>query len=189
MKILIACVLMFFTFFSRVFAAAELPNNISASISGTTSFDSNTGLYTYNYSITNYDESPLPVHEFYIPLRDASVLNLVTPPGWEGSVNKAQTLIGWCACNEEGFVPPPGYVEDGRGIPSKFAVMPGATLSGFSFQSPYPPSPGIFYAGGWVPIPIEGIDFPEGREPVVPDFPLNMLSGTVLGPLNTHPAP
>jgi hypothetical protein len=181
-KFLTIWALVFFAFFSSASAAVELPGNISASVSGTTSFDSNTGLYTYHYAITNHGESPRPVHELYISLRDASVSNIVTPPGWEGSVNKAQTLIGWCACKEEGFVPPPGYVNDGRGIPSKFAVMPGATLSGFSFQSPHPPSPGIFYAGGWVPIPIEGIDFPEGQEPAVPDFPMDMLSGTVSGP-------
>lgn len=185
MKFFINLALIFLAFFSNAFAAVELEKNISATVASTTSFDKDTGLYTYRYAITNYGESPKDVDEFYIPLRGATVLNIVAPAGWRGSVNNAQTMIGWCACEEYGFVPPPGYVEDGRGIPSKFVVKPGVTLSGFSFDSPYPSSPGIFYAGGWVPIPIEGVDFPEGQEPHVPDFPLNLLSGSVAGPLKS----
>lgn len=185
MKFLIALAMLFLAFVSQAFAAVERENDISANVAVTTSFDNNTGLYTYRYTITNYGESTKLLDDFHIPLRGASVLNIVAPEGWEGSVNQAQTLIGWCACKEEGIVEPPGYVNDGRGLPSKFAVRPGGTLSGFSFQSPYPPSPGIFYAGAWVPIPIEGVDFPLGQEPERGDFPMNRLSGAVDGPLKS----
>ena len=164
---------------------ALLPSDINATISGTTTFDNNSGLYTYNYSITNYGGSPKVADEFHIPLRGASILNITAPAGWEGTVNRAGTMMGWCACKEEGFVPPPGFIDDGRGIPSKFSVAPGATLSGFAFQSPYPPSPGTYYIGGWVPVPVEGIDFPVGQEPVIPDFPLNMKTGVLTGPLKS----
>lgn len=182
MKFFATCALVLSVISSGAFAAVELPSNIRAKVNGTTSFDNNTGLYTYNYSVTNYGDSPKSVHEFHIPLRGATILNLVSPAGWEAAVNRAQTMVGWCACREDGFVPPAGYVNDGRGIPSQYVVMPGVTLSGFSFQSPYPPSPGIFHAGGWVPILVEGIDFPEGQEPVLPEFPMNLLSGEVTGP-------
>lgn len=181
-----ALVALAFAFFPNAFAAVERRDNISATVTAAVSLDNNTGLYTYRYTITNYGESPKLLDEFYIPLRGATVLNIVAPAGWEGSVNRSQTLIGWCACREDGFVPPPGYVNDGRGIPSNFAVMPGGTLSGFSFQSAFPPSSGIFYAGGWVPIPVEGVDFPEGQEPVSLDFPMNLLSGSVSGPLKSE---
>ncbi len=185
MKKLFTYAALFFAFLSSAFAAVELPSNISATVVGVTSFDNATGLYTYRYSVTNYGESSKPVHELFIPLRGASVLNVTAPSGWEGSINKAQTMVGWCACKEDGFAVPAGYVNDGRGIPSSFALKPGATLSGFSFQSPYPPAQSNFFAGGWVPVPVEGIDFPEGQEPSIPDFPMNLLSGTVNGPLKS----
>jgi hypothetical protein len=185
MNFFATCALVLSIISSGAFAAVESPGNIRAIVKGTTSFDKKTGLYTYDYSITNYGDSPKSVHEFHIPLRGATILNLVSPPGWEAAVNRAQTMVGWCACRKDGFVPPAGYVNDGRGIPSKYVVKPGATLSGFSFQSPYPPSPGIFYAGGWVPIPVEGVDFPEGQEPILSEFPKNLLSGEVTGPLKS----
>jgi hypothetical protein len=185
MRFFITWALVIFASLSHAIAGVELPNNVSANVIGTTSFDNVTGLYTYRYSIANDGQSPKPVHEIHIPLRGASILNIVAPIGWEGSVNKSQKMIGWCACAEDGFVPPPGYVNDGRGILSRFAVMPGSTLAGFSFQSPYPPSPGVFYAGAWVPVPVEGVDFTAGLEPPIPDFPTNLLSGSVVGPLKS----
>lgn len=164
-------------------AGVESANNISANVAVVTSFDTSTGLYTYRYSVTNFGESSKLLHEFHIPLRGASVLNVQAPSGWEGSTTFDQSSIGWCACAPEGVTVPAGYVDDGRDLPSQFAVAPGGTLSGFSFQSAYPPAPGTFYAGAWVPIPIEGVDFPEGEEPVIPDFPNNLLAGPVDGPL------
>ena len=142
-------------------AGVELASNISANVAVVTTFDTNTGLYTYRYTITNFGESRKVLHEFHIPLRGASVLNIQAPTGWEGSVTFDQSSVGWCACTPEGVTIPANYVDDGRDLPSRFAVAPGATLSGFSFQSAYPPSQGAFYAGAWVPIPIEGVDFPR----------------------------
>ena len=67
---------------------ALLPSDINATVSGTTTFDNNSGLYTYNYSITNYGGSPKVADEFHIPLRGASILNITAPAGWEGTVNR-----------------------------------------------------------------------------------------------------
>jgi hypothetical protein len=182
MRYLFAWVLSF-VLMSPAMAGVELASNISANVAVVTSFDTNTGLYAYRYTITNYGESSKNLHEFHIPLRGASILNVQAPAGWESYLKFDQTSIGWCACAEEGVTIPAGYVDDGRALPSSFAVPPGGTLSGFSFQSAYPPSPGSFYAGAWVPIPIEGVDFPEGQEPDIADFPLNLLQGSVNGPL------
>jgi hypothetical protein len=182
MKRIITVAWLWLAFLPCVSAAVEMANNIHAQVTVATSFDANTGLYTYRYSVTNYGDSPKPVHEFHIPLRGSTVLNITAPRGWEGNVNKSGALVGWCACREDGFVPSPGYVNDGRGIPSTYVIPAGTTLSGFAFQSPYPPAPGIFYAGGWVPIPVEGVDFPVGNEPLTADFPTNLYSGSVDGP-------
>ena len=181
MRSLFAWVLSF-VLLSPAMAWVELASHISANVAVVTSFDTDTGLYTYQYTITNHGESSKNLHEFHIPLRGASILNVQAPAGWESYFRFDQTSIGWCACAEEGVTIPAGYIDDGRALPSSFAVPPGGTLSGFSFQSAYPPAPGSFYAGAWVPIPIEGVDFPEGRSLKSP-IPLNLRQGSVYGPL------
>ena len=159
-----------------------LSADVNAVLTGTTSLDANTGLYTYKYSVTNYGDSKKLANTFYIPLKGANIINLTVPRGWSGSIFRDESMVSFCACEEEGFELPSGFVDYGQGVPSKFAVAPGTTLTGFSFQSAYPPSPSIYYVGGWVPIPIEGIDFPEGQEPVIPPFPKNKKIGNVAGP-------
>ena len=156
-----------------------LPSQVNVSVASTVAYDANTGLFTYRYSLTNFADAVLEVESFYVLLRGSSIINATSPAGWEPMMHRAGSWVNWCACTEDGIVIPPGYVELGRGLPSKFQIKPGQTLSGFSFQSAYPQSPGQFYAGGWVPILIEGVDFPEGQEPQDPGFPANMFRGAL----------
>lgn len=154
-------------------------NEVNVSVRTVVRLSADTGLYTYSYELTNFAGAALEVSEFYIPLRGSIIINASSPEGWKTRTNTQGTLVTWCACSENGFIPPEGYVDDGRGLPSKYQVKPGQTLAGFSMQSAFPPSAGNFYAGGWLPIPVEGTDFPIGQEPVAPDFPGNMFQGTV----------
>jgi hypothetical protein len=155
------------------------PSQVNVSVNATVAYDPNTGMFTYSYTLTNFADAALEVDDFVIPLRATSVINVQSPAGWESLLHFDGSKMHWCACSENGFTIPPGYVQDGRGLPSKFQIKPGQTLSGFSFQSAYPQSPGEFYAGGWVPILIEGVDFPEGQEPQTPGFPANMFRGAL----------
>jgi hypothetical protein len=155
------------------------PSQVNVSVNATAAYDPNTGLFTYSYAVTNFADAALEVDDFVIPLRGTSVINVQSPAGWESLLHFDGSKMNWCACSENGFTIPPGYVQDGRGLPSKFQIKPGQTLAGFSFQSAYPPSSGEFYAGGWVPIFVEGVDFPEGQEPQTPGFPANLFRGTL----------
>lgn len=152
-------------------------NQVNVAIEASVSLSADTGLYSYSYAVTNYAGAPLSVSQINIPLNGASIINVSSPKGWESNINSNRTMMSWCACAEDGFVVPAGYVDDGRGLPSKYEINPGQTLAGFSLQSAFPPGSGIFYAKGSLPIPIEGIDFPEGQEPFTPDFPLNLFKG------------
>jgi hypothetical protein len=163
------------------------PNQVNVSVAATTVYDQNTGLFTYNYTLTNFSGALLEVDSFVVPLRLTSIVNVQSPPGWESVLHSDGSMINWCACSENGFTEPAGYVQDGRGLPSKFQIKPGQTLSGFSFQSAFPPSAGEFYAGGWVPVFIEGVDFPEGQEPPRAAFPNNLFRGALVAAPLSNP--
>lgn len=168
-----------------MFTEAEVlwPNKVKVTIAPSVSFDTSTGQFTYHYAITSGTDSIQDVAGFYIPLRGATASNIKVPRGWTGRLNLDATRIGFCACEEEGFVIPPNYVQDGRGLPSIYDIKPGQTLAGFSFQSQDPPSTGTYYAKGWVPVPVEGEDFPAGeQQPYEPDFPFNLFAGETLTP-------
>lgn len=162
------------------------PNKVNVIVTANVTYDNNTGLFTYTYALTSASQSVQEVGGFHVPLRGGTVVNMQSPLGWEFAVNRDGSIAGWCACAEEGFVIPPGYVQDGRGLPSIYQIKPGQTLAGFSFQSPDPPSTGTFYAQGWVPIPIEDVDFPAGQEPYEPDFPDNLFKGETQTPLRSE---
>lgn len=178
-KFLLAFWFLFLPTLSAFAQFLTLPNQVNVSATTTVSYSTDTGLFTYSYSFTNYGDAKLEVSQIHLPLRGATISNVVSPVGWESSLAADGSLVNWCACSENGFTVPPLYVDDGRGLPSKFQIKPGATLNGFSFQSAFPQEPGLFYAGGWTPIPKEGIDFQAGEEPISLEFPRNLFSGSV----------
>ena len=167
-------------------ADTPLPNQVSVAVTPEVTYDINTGLFTYSYSLASMSNSAQNVAGYFVPLRGATATNLRAPRGWSATVNLEGSRIHWCACEEEGIVIPPNYVDDGRDLPSMYDIKPGQKLAGFSFQSPDPPSSGEFFAMGWVPIPIEGVDFPPGQQPVQPNFPDNLFKGQTQTPARTE---
>ncbi len=167
----------------------EWPNKVRVAVDLKVTFDADSGLYTYAYTLTNRRGASQDLSDFDLPLRGATVVNVKSPRGWWALVTSTGNRVGWCACEEDGIVSPPGYIDDGRGLPSIYQIKPGQTLAGFSLQSAYPPSPGIFFAQGWVPTPIEGVDFPIGKEPDNPGYPANAFKGKVLAPARNEALP
>jgi hypothetical protein len=158
--------------------------HFGAQASANVSFDPSTGLYTYSYTLASWGDSQLPIDEFRIVLRGATVLDISSPKGWSADISRDGHYLAWCACDPAGIVIPPNFVDDGRDLPSKYQIKPGQTLAGFSFRSPYPPSSGEFLANGWEPIQVEGVDFPVGTlQPVAPSFPDDQFRGSVAAPL------
>lgn len=170
--------------FSSCYAisAIELPNKVNIGATVNITYDKNSGLFTYVYTITNYADATQELVSIDIPLRGATILNIKSPRGWWALNTSAGNRISWCACEEEGMVNQSGNVDDGRSVPSIYQVKPGQALSGFSYQSAYPPISGVFYATGWVPTPVEGIDFPTGQPPDLPAYPESAYKGTVEAP-------
>lgn len=168
--------------FSSAVAIVEIPNQVDVVLTADVTYSPDTGLYTYTYTATSTLASIQGVSNIYIPLSGSTALNIRAPYGWSGDVFLDGSMLYWSASEEYGFIAPPGYVNDGAGLPSIYQIKPGKTLGGFSFQSPDPPNPGIFYAKGWVRIPIEGVDFPSGQEPAGPTWPDDSFKGQTKGP-------
>lgn len=169
----------------RADAQLDLRNRLTATLAPAVTFDTNTGLFRYMYTITNSTGSLQEIDSFDIPLRGANIVNIAAPRGWNGAVGPDGRSIIWCACEEEGIIAPPDYVPNGQIVPSIYQVKPGQTLGGFSFDSPFPPSAGIFYASGFVLLPIEGIHFPVGDAPdqsLLPDYPDDSFKGQTQAP-------
>lgn len=157
--------------------AAVLSNKVSVTLKAKVTHDSHSGLYTYQYTVVSDSSSVREVTGFYL-ITSSNIINITSPKGWEPGQSGDGSYIRWAASAEEGFVIPPGYVDDGNLLPSIYQIKPGTQLSGFSFQSLDPPVEGIFYAEGFARIPVEGVDFPPGEEPSGPGWPDNLFKGS-----------
>ncbi len=163
----------------------ESPNRIAPTVRMSVRRDARSGLYTYRYVISSSTRSRQQIQAFYLPLHGSEVTDVRSPRGWDaliGDYGIGGGAIGWCACAEEGIVLPPGAEDSLREIPSIFQIKPGRALSGFSFRSRHPPLATHYFAGGFVQIPVEGVDFAEGQEPQLPGFPANQFKGRTRGP-------
>lgn len=182
MKLTIVCLLALLLG-SRADAQLDVRNRLVADLTPVVAYDYNTGLFKYTYTIASSTQSPQEIDLFEIPLRGSNVVNIASPRGWSGSISPDGRVVTWCACEEEGIVVPPNYVPDGQRIPSTYQVKPGEAFTGFSFESPDAPTGGIFYATGFVLLPIEGIHFPVGGDlPPLPDYPDDAFKGQTQAP-------
>lgn len=173
---------------SSVLAQSQAGNQVSVVATSQVSYDSTTGLFTYSYIFASGGESLQEVETVRVALPFKTAMNVKAPAGWIGTVFKDGSYVSWCACAEEGIVPPPGWIDNGQILPSRHQIKPGQTQAGFSFQSPDPPGIGSFYATGFVQIPVEGVDFPSGQPPIVPTFPNDSFAGSLQVPLRVESA-
>lgn len=163
-------------------AAVEAPNQVKVTVEASVSFDRSSGLYSYAYEVYSAKASRQEVDQFSVRVPASRIVNILAPRGWSGMSSTVIDMVLWCACEEDGITVPPGHVDDGQPLPSVFQIKPGHRLGGFTFQSPDPPSRGVFYAGGFVRIPVEGVAFAPGKEPYQPDFPHNHFEGVTWTP-------
>lgn len=163
-------------------AVVDLPTGVTAAVTADASYNVDTGLFTYTYTVSNNAASAQEIAAYDVTVT-GSIINVTNPYGWQATVHADGKTVSWCACDELGIVEPPGYVDDGNVLPSIYQIKPGKSLAGFSFQSPDPPDFGPYFIQGFVKIPVEGTDVMPGQDPVVPDWPANSVSGTTKVPL------
>ncbi len=146
--------------------------------------DSNTHVYTYQYSVGNDVASQQEIWFFALELpSDGGVpFNLKSPGGWSHGIHEDRPIISWAATGYGNLPPPP--VDDGNVLPSPFQVKQGQTLTGFSFDTLTPPGDAIFYLQGFTKLPQVTGDaeeiFEAGFE--IKDFTEDSFSGQTTGP-------
>jgi hypothetical protein len=156
-------------------------NQLSVSVTTNVTFDSSTGLYTYNYTLANAAGSQQSAWLFSLQLNGAGD-SPASPNGWTFAQFDDRPLVSWAA-TDTGTLPP-DFVDDGNIPPSPFTITPGASLSGFKFVSPDPPGTVTFFAQGDTKLPqvTADSDFPQnGAE--IPDFTSDSFTGSTTGPV------
>lgn len=160
-------------------------NQIAVSVRATTSFDNNTGIYTYSYQLTNSNGSAEAVESFSVRVGGVimpDVLNSTSPAGWTFGVVSDRPIVTWDAIDVSGESADPS----GAPPPSKAQIKPGQQLGGFSFQSHAPPGNVTYYAQGYVkgPLATPG-DVDDEHAVLIPDFTEIGVNGTTTGPISS----
>jgi hypothetical protein len=156
-------------------------NQLSVSVTANVTFDSSTGLYSYNYTLANAASSQQSTWLFSLQLNGAGD-SPASPNGWTFAQFDDRPLVSWAA-TDTGTLPP-DFVDDGNIPPSPFTIAPGATLPGFKFVSPHPPGTVTFFAQGDTKLAQVAVDSDlpqEGAE--IPDFTNDSFTGSTVGPV------
>lgn len=126
-------------------------------VSSSHQFSSATQLYTYSYAVTNPTGSAAPVDTLVVMLEPGVdvVTNLRAPPGWRAIYASEKGSIMWAAI---GFLDPEAEDPSGNIPPSDYAISPGDTLAGFSFDSFGPPGPGLAITQSYAPLYMPQMD-------------------------------
>ncbi|MBI3555080.1 MAG: hypothetical protein HY074_02300 [Deltaproteobacteria bacterium] len=129
------------------------PTSIDAAVSSSASYDANNKLYTYSYKLQNSKTSMLSIERFIVPTY-SNPNSSTTPANWWGRYMDE----GWPRMNWSTYLShPPGVKAPAPTTsgyrPKYFALKPGDSLNGFSFQSPNPPGVGMFFVEGDTPPP------------------------------------
>lgn len=126
------------------------PNQLTAHVQSSVTFDPATKKYTYNYVVANDAGSAQELKAFDLDFA-SPISNVVDPRGWLDSTYSQRSTLGWFASF------PPGTHTPSRAAvpPSPFQIKPGQSLSGFGFQSPKPPGPVKYYVRGYVGVPVQ----------------------------------
>jgi hypothetical protein len=155
---------------------------VVASVEVDVSYEPDTALYTYAYRLTS---EPGSIHEiwFFALEFPGTAVGGSAPQGWSYAKHTDRPIVSWAA-TEIGPLPP-DFVDTGNIVPSPFNIKRGASLSGFSVQSPDPPGAAVFYADGFTPLPQVTGDVGElaleGDE--ILDFTERSFSGPTKGPV------
>ena len=181
------CVLVSSLFSSVSVAEIIVPytpaNQLEAEVSVSVTQNPNTQAYKYSYTVTSSPDSKQGAWVFSIDIdQNAQIFNMTSPKGWKPRVFTRVPKVRWMSIESEPLAE--GEVDDGNLYPSPNDLMPGETLTGFSFESLSPPSEYAYTLVGFVKIPStsgHGNDFEEaGIE--IPRFGEDGFKGVTSAP-------
>lgn len=114
-------------------------------------YASATHLHTYHYTLTNPAGSAEPLDTLVVKLEPGVdvVTNFRAPPGWRAFYSSEKGTVMWAAT---GYFDPNAETPDGDIPPSDYALAPGGSLAGFSFDSFSPPGAGVAITQNYAPL-------------------------------------
>lgn len=165
------------------------PNGIDIEVDATITFDPTTHLFTYRYTVASAPASQQEVADFALDFA-SPISSIASPEGWTSIQFAERNTRLWFASEADPL--PEGEPDTGQVPPGKFQIAPGASLTGFTFQSPHGPGPVNFYARGYVGLP--GGASEEEAEQLLEDCPASTggffdlaVTGTTEGPVDFLP--
>jgi hypothetical protein len=163
--------------------------SVEARVDSTVSWSGKNKLYTYQYKLTNSKNSPLSIYNFVVGV-PSEPSSPKSPANWDVDFGNSKTKrMNWGTAQPDPNKDTTNIRGPGHPEPKFFALKPGQSLSGFSFQSPYPPAMTKYFVAGDTDIPVS-VATADNDEPV-PDCPGwylkgpkfdNMVSGITQGP-------
>jgi hypothetical protein len=158
------------------------PNQLSFTVSASATQNKKTKIWTYSFTVRNSSGSMQPLSEFAVAY-NPPISNIQQPSNWLPGDILGRNVFHWGAIGGS-FAP---GTDDGGIPPSPHMIAPGASLSGFSFQSPNPPVTVPAYALGFVPLASgpsesEAEDIADQCAPVLGNFFDEAVLGASSGP-------
>jgi hypothetical protein len=166
------------------------PTCVGANIRSSVAFDSKTNQYTYSYTVQNLKASLLSIKRFLV-IVPAQPSNVHSPDKWHSDYGKTPSRANWSTYLADPSLPHSNQINpNSKGHrPAFYAIKPGAQLSGFSFQSPYPPGVTKYMIAGDTGIP--SVTATATNDEPMPDCPgwdfngpkyQTMVNGITQGP-------
>ncbi len=130
------------------------PTSVVASVVASVKWDPQTKLYTYSYRVSNSNSSPIPLDRFLV-LTAPQPTNALSPQNWHSSFSPGIGKTDWITSAPDPKTKNLNVKGAGGGhlLPAFYAIKPGASLGGFSFQSQNPPGPTKFMIEGNTDVP------------------------------------
>lgn len=126
----------------------ESPNQVNLNVTADVSFDSATQVYTYSYIVKNDISSKQEVDGFSVDYT-SDIFDIVNPAGWTNALIQGRSTLDWSATEVSDDIATSTAVP-----PSIVQIKPGDMQAGFSFKSRKGSGGVIYYATGFVPLPV-----------------------------------
>lgn len=151
---------------------AQLPKNQPTKLNATVAYDESAHIYKYSYQLLSEPTNTAPADTLVVKIEPGVdvITNITAPNGWQVFFSENRGTISWAAVD---FIDDRDYLPGEPEAASDYAVAPGRSLSGFSFESFSPPGNGSAITQTFAPIPVavSEDDFPP--QPALGQLPEN----------------
>jgi len=158
-------------------------DQLSATVTETHAYNSATGKWKYTYIVANHPDSLQKAWFFAIQV-SGDPIGTISPTGWSFFRVRNRAALTWAAT--EPAPRPSNFVDDGSIPLSLHAIPPNAALTGFGFESSFPPGDVRFWVQGESESLLfdeEEVDQVSPEDVAAQDYMQNSFKGWTVGPV------